>query len=112
MRFVPTKLEGAFVIEAEPAEDSRGLFARTFCAREFAKHGLATAFVQCSTSFSVRRGTLRGRHYQLPPACEAKMVRCLAGALHDVIFDLRPASRTQFHPLRLPLTPPNRQSSY
>jgi dTDP-4-dehydrorhamnose 3,5-epimerase len=112
MRFLPTKLEGAFVIEAEPAEDSRGLFARTFCAREFEKHGLATAFVQCSTSFSVRRGTLRGLHYQRPPACEAKLVRCVAGALYDVIVDLRPASPTYLQHVGVELTARNRRSIY
>jgi dTDP-4-dehydrorhamnose 3,5-epimerase len=112
MRFLPTKLEGAFVIEVEPAEDSRGLFARTFCAREFEKHGLATTFVQCSTSFSVRRGTLRGLHYQRPPACEAKLVRCVAGALYDVIVDLRPASPTYLQHVGVELTARNRRSIY
>ena len=67
MRFEPTKLSGAFVVEPEPHEDSRGSFARTFCAREFAERGLASVFVQSSISFNHKRGTLRGLHYQLPP---------------------------------------------
>ncbi len=112
MRFLPTKLEGAFIIEAEPAEDSRGLFARTFGAREFKEHGLATVFVQCSTSFSVRRGTLRGMHYQGPPACEAKLVRCVAGAVYDVIVDLRPESPTYLQHVGVELTARNRRSIY
>jgi dTDP-4-dehydrorhamnose 3,5-epimerase len=92
VRFVPTALPGAFVIEVEPHGDERGLFARTFCAREFAEHGLAADFVQCSTSYNRRAGTIRGMHWQAPPHAEAKLVRCTAGAIFDVIVDLRPGS--------------------
>jgi dTDP-4-dehydrorhamnose 3,5-epimerase len=94
MQFIETKLPGAFIIEPESNEDSRGLFSRTFCAREFELHGLTNVFVQCSVSMSRSRGTIRGLHYQLPPSCEAKLVRCTAGALYDVIVDLRPDSPT------------------
>lgn len=112
MRFLPTKLPGAFVIEPEPAEDARGLFARTFCAREFKEHGLAAAFVQCSTSFSKLKGTLRGMHHQLPPAGEEKLVRCTAGALYDVIVDLRPGSPTHLQHIGVELTAQNRRALY
>src|SRR5579872_6386928 len=94
MLFSDCKLAGAFIIDPEPRVDARGMFARTFCAQEFQDHGLVANFVQCSVSLSQKRGTLRGLHYQLPPAAEAKLVRCTAGAVHDVIVDLRPDSPT------------------
>lgn len=94
MKFKPTPLEGAFVIEVEPHEDLRGLFARTWCAREFAEHGLETQMVQTSFSRNTQRGTVRGMHLQLPPSREAKLVRCTRGRIYDVIVDLRPQSPT------------------
>jgi dTDP-4-dehydrorhamnose 3,5-epimerase len=94
MRFIPTNLMGAWLIEAVPARDSRGFFARTFCAQEFAAHGLTTRFVQNSTSQSVTKGTLRGMHFQRAPHAEAKVVSCLKGAVWDVMLDLRPESPT------------------
>lgn len=94
MKFTPTPLGGAYVISLEPLADARGFFARAFCEREFAAAGLETRFVQANNALSRRRGTLRGFHYQLPPAAEAKLVRCLRGALYDVIIDLRPDSPT------------------
>lgn len=92
MKFRPTTLPGAFVIELEPRRDPRGLFARTWCRRELAQQGLETAVEQCSLSFNPRAGTLRGMHYQAPPHGEVKIVRCTRGALYDVIVDLRPSS--------------------
>lgn len=94
MKFLETALKGAFIIEPDRLEDERGFFARVFCEREFAAHGLETRFVQCSISFSPRKGTLRGVHYQSPPHGEAKVVRCTSGAIHDVIVDLRRDSHT------------------
>jgi dTDP-4-dehydrorhamnose 3,5-epimerase len=94
MRFADTGLEGAFLIEPERLQDERGYFARLYCEREFSARGLETRFVQCSTSFNRRRGTLRGLHYQAPPHEEAKTVRCTRGAIYDVIVDLRGDSRT------------------
>jgi dTDP-4-dehydrorhamnose 3,5-epimerase len=82
------------VVEAEPHHDERGLFARGFCAREFAEHSLQTAVCQTNLSFSKRRGTLRGLHLQSPPHAEAKLVRCLAGSIYDVMVDLRAGSPT------------------
>ena len=112
MRFVPTALAGAYIIEVEPHDDSRGFFARTFCAREFAEHGLETDFVQCSVSMNRTRGTLRGMHYQLPPAGEVKLVRCTAGAIHDVIVDLRQDSPTYLQHFSVDLTARNRCALY
>ena len=92
--FKPTPLVGAFVVEPEPRRDVRGLFARTWCREEFAAQGLNPALVQCNVSFTERRGTVRGMHYQDTPHEEAKLVRCVRGAIHDVIIDLRPRSPT------------------
>jgi dTDP-4-dehydrorhamnose 3,5-epimerase len=94
MVFTETRLAGAHVIDLQPMADERGFFARTFCQREFSERGLDATFVQCNLSGSTRRGTLRGLHYQLPPRAEAKLVRCVRGAMYDVIVDLRPESTT------------------
>lgn len=94
MKFIETKLPGAFVVEIEKREDSRGFFARTWCRREFEQHGLSTAVMQANLSFNRSRGTLRGMHYQAEPYGETKLVRCTQGAIYDVIIDLRPASPT------------------
>jgi dTDP-4-dehydrorhamnose 3,5-epimerase len=94
LRFLETALYGAFIIELEEQRDARGLFARTFCSREFEAHGLDPVVAQCNLSITFRRGTLRGMHYQAEPAGEAKLVRCVAGSIHDVMIDLRPNSPT------------------
>lgn len=94
MIFRETPLAGAFVIDIERHEDARGFFARSFCREEFAAHGLVTAWAQSNVSYNRRRGTLRGMHWQVEPEEEVKLVRCTAGALHDVIVDLRPGSPT------------------
>lgn len=94
MKFVELPLKDSFLVEPERHTDARGYFARTFCADEFAAHGLASALVQCSTSFNVRRGTLRGMHFQKAPYEEEKLVRCTRGAVFDVVLDLRPDSAT------------------
>ena len=94
MLFQATRLQDVKLVEIEPAKDERGFFARTFCAREFAAAGLATSFVQHSISHTVRAGTLRGMHFQRPPHEEVKFIRCLAGAIYDVLIDVRPGSPT------------------
>lgn len=94
MRFTPTPLEAAFLIDLELLEDERGFFARSFCQEEFEQQGILDRFVQSNISFNPLKGTLRGMHYQLPPAQEIKVVRCTKGAFYDVIIDLRPASPT------------------
>ncbi len=92
MRFLPTAIEGAFIVEVDPQEDERGLFARTFCADTFAAQGLPSHYPQCSVSVNHSRGTLRGLHYQIEPQAEAKLVRVTRGAVFDVAVDLRPDS--------------------
>ncbi len=94
MRFTPTKIAGVWIVDLERREDERGWFARTWCAEEFAKHGLNPRLSQCSVSFNRRRGTLRGMHWQAAPHEEAKLARCLRGALWDAVLDLRPGSAT------------------
>ena len=112
MRFTATKLEGAWIVEPQLHEDTRGLFARTFCAREFSEQGLVDTFVQCNTSWNARKGTVRGLHYQLPPSSEVKLVRCTAGALCDVIIDLRPGSPTYLQHVAVDLSARNRLALY
>jgi dTDP-4-dehydrorhamnose 3,5-epimerase len=94
MRFQTTKLDGAWLIQLEPARDDRGFFARTFCAEEFAAHGLETKYTQHNISFSAHKGTLRGMHFQHEPHSEIKLVRCIKGAILDAIIDIRTASPT------------------
>jgi dTDP-4-dehydrorhamnose 3,5-epimerase len=112
MRFTETRLKGAFIIDVERREDERGFFARTFCAREFAEHGLNTTFVQCHTSYNRLPGTLRGMHYQAPPAAESKLVRCTQGAIFDVIVDLRADSPTYLEHVAVELNAENRRQLY
>lgn len=94
MIFTAIPLAGAFVIGLERLEDDRGFFARSFCEREFADHGLNPRVVQCNVSYNRKRGMLRGLHYQAAPYPEAKLVRCTGGAIWDVVVDIRPESAT------------------
>lgn len=94
MQFHLTSLSDARLINLDPARDRRGFFARTFCVDEFAKHGLETNYPQHSISFSTRMGTIRGMHYQRKPHSEVKLVRCVKGAIWDVIIDIRHSSPT------------------
>jgi dTDP-4-dehydrorhamnose 3,5-epimerase len=112
MIFTETPIAGAYVIEVERMEDDRGFFARTWCQREFERHGLKPRLVQCSVSFNNRKGTLRGMHYQAAPHAEAKLVRCTAGAVYDVIVDLRPDSRTLCQWFSVELTADNRRALF
>lgn len=112
MKFIPTDFAGAYVIEPERMEDDRGFFARTFCRDEFAAHGLRPAFVQCNVSFNVRKGTLRGMHFQEKPHEEAKLVRCTRGAIYDVIVDIRRDSPTFKRWAAFELSAENRRMLY
>lgn len=94
MKFIELPLKGAYLIELDLKVDERGFFARTFCSKEFTAHGLKSTFVQCSTSFNLRKGLIRGLHYQAHPYQETKIVRCTQGAIYDVLVDLRPESPT------------------
>jgi len=110
--FTETKLKGAFIIEPERLEDERGFFARTFCEREFAQHGLRPRWVQCNISFNKLQGTLRGMHYQAVPRQEIKLVRCSMGSIYDVIIDLRSDSPTYKQHVGLVLSAENRKMLY
>jgi dTDP-4-dehydrorhamnose 3,5-epimerase len=112
MRFEATNLSGAWLIMPEPVGDERGFFARTFCVRELAEHGLETEFVQHSASVSLKCGTLRGMHFQREPHGEVKIVTCIKGAILDVIVDLRPASPTFRRWQGFELTDENRRRLY
>jgi dTDP-4-dehydrorhamnose 3,5-epimerase len=112
MRFIPTKLKDAYIIEPEQLEDERGFFARTWCQQEFSDRGLDANLVQCSISFNKKKGTLRGMHFQLPPFAETKLVRCTQGAIYDVIIDLRQDSETFLQWMGVELTAENRKALY
>jgi dTDP-4-dehydrorhamnose 3,5-epimerase len=94
MRFTETEISGAMVIEAAPLRDDRGRFMRAWCYREFAERGIPFLPVQANLGFSLKRGTVRGMHFQEAPASESKLVRCTKGAIFDVVLDLRPSSPT------------------
>jgi len=110
--FTETFLKGAYVIELDRREDERGFFARSFCEKEFAEHGLETRVAQCNVSFNRRKGTLRGMHYQVEPFAEAKLVRCTMGGIYDAIVDLRRGSPTFKKSFGVELTALNRRMLY
>jgi dTDP-4-dehydrorhamnose 3,5-epimerase len=112
MHFTETSLKGAFIIDVERREDDRGFFAGTFCAREFGERGLSATFVQCQTSYNRRAGTLRGMHYRVLPAAQSKLVRCTAGAIYDVIVDLRAESPTYLKHVAVELSARSRRQLY
>lgn len=112
MRFEATPLAGAFVIDLEPHRDARGFFARSYCDREFAEHGLVTHWPQCNLSFNQGQGTLRGLHYAAPPVREEKLVRCTRGAIYDVIVDLRHESPSALKWFAVELTDRNHRMLY
>jgi dTDP-4-dehydrorhamnose 3,5-epimerase len=112
MHFGETPLAGLLTIDVDASSDERGLFARTFDADAFAARGLSTDFPQCSTSFNVRAGTLRGLHYQAGAHAESKLVRCTAGAAYHVVVDLRPESNTHRRWHAVELTAQNRRALY
>ncbi len=112
MIFKETELKGALIVEMEPIGDTRGFFARAWCQKEFEAHGLTSGFVQNNITFSPKRGTLRGLHYQVAPHEEPKLVRCTRGAIYDVIVDLQPESPTYKQWLGVELTAENHRMIY
>lgn len=112
MLFSSTDIDGPRVIDLEPIEDERGFFARAWCSREFGEEGLVDQLVQANISYTARRGTLRGMHLQIAPHAEAKVVRCIRGAMQDVIIDLRPDSDTFTQWVTVELTADNHRVLY
>ena len=110
--FTQTKLERAFVIDLDRKEDSRGYFARAFCQDEFKAHGLKPVIAQGNIAYNRRKGTIRGMHFQYPPAAETKLVRCVRGAILDIIVDLRPDSPTYLQHVAVELTEDNQRALY
>ena len=112
MIFKETRLKGAYVLELERREDSRGFFARGFCQNEFRAHGLKPTVAQGNIASNIRKGTLRGMHFQYPPAAESKLVRCTRGAIYDIIVDLRPESATYLQHVGVELNEDNQLALY
>ena len=112
MIFTETKLKGAYVIELEPFADERGFFAINWSARNFAAYGLEALVAEANVSFNLKRGTLRGMHYQKDPYGQAKLVRCTRGAIYDVIIDLRSTSPTFTEWFAAELTADNHRMLY
>lgn len=108
IKFKETELKGAFVIEPERFADERGFFARSFSDKEFSAAGIDARLVECNISYNLKKHTIRGMHFQSAPYAQAKLVRCTAGAIFDVIIDLRPASPTFGQWLGVELTSRNR----
>jgi dTDP-4-dehydrorhamnose 3,5-epimerase len=112
MKFIPTKLKGAYIIEVEKIEDSRGFFGRLWCKSEVSEMGLNTDLSQSNVSFNMRKGTLRGMHFQKKPFQETKLVRCTMGSIYDVIVDIRPESETFKQWIGVTLTSENHRMIY
>ncbi|HET6413619.1 MAG TPA: dTDP-4-dehydrorhamnose 3,5-epimerase family protein [Anaeromyxobacter sp.] len=112
MIFTETELKGAFLLDLERREDDRGFFARAFCQREMAEHGLKPTIAQSNIAFNRRRGTLRGMHFQFPPAAETKLVKCTRGAILDIIIDLRPESLSYLRHIAVELNADNHRALY
>jgi dTDP-4-dehydrorhamnose 3,5-epimerase len=110
--FKETKLKGAFILDLERRDDDRGFFARAFCHREFAEHGLNPVIAQANIAWNKRKGTLRGMHFQYPPHAETKLVRATRGSILDIIVDLRPESPTFLESVAVELSADNHRALY
>jgi dTDP-4-dehydrorhamnose 3,5-epimerase len=112
VRFEPTAIDGAVVVDIDRHVDERGFFARTWCAEEFSAAGLPPALMQCSVSWNEHAHTLRGMHWQAAPHGEGKLVRCARGAILDVVVDLRPSSPTYLEHVAVQLDEDNRRALF
>jgi dTDP-4-dehydrorhamnose 3,5-epimerase len=112
MIFTETRLQGAFILDIEPHADNRGFFARVFCQNEFKQHGLKPVIAQANVAFNKWKGTVRGMHFQYPPAPEPKLVRATRGAILDIIVDLRPESPTYLENVSVELSADNHRALY
>jgi dTDP-4-dehydrorhamnose 3,5-epimerase len=112
MIFTETELKGAYIIDIERREDDRGFFARAFCQKEFQEHNIKPIIAQANIAFNRVKGTLRGMHFQYPPAAETKLVRCTRGAILDIIVDLRPESPSYLQFVAYELSEDNYRALY
>jgi dTDP-4-dehydrorhamnose 3,5-epimerase len=112
MIFTETRLKGAFIIDLDRKTDERGFFARAFCQNEFREHGLKPIIAQANLASNAKKGTVRGMHFQYPPAAESKLVRCTRGAILDIIVDLRPESPTYLEHVAVELNEDNMTALY
>lgn len=112
MKFTETGLSGSFVVDMDPMKDHRGYFGRAYCAKEFEAQGISVKVVQANMSGTIKKGTVRGLHYQVPPASEPKFIRCVRGAIYDVIVDMRPESPTFLQHFAVELTADNHKAIY
>lgn len=112
MEFTKTSIDGVYIVELQELGDERGFFARSYCEHEFLAIGLTVPGVQCNVSFNRHKGTLRGLHFQHPPAAEAKLVRCTRGRIVDVAVDMRADSPTRYQHVMVELTAENRRALY
>lgn len=112
MHFQELEIVGSWLIEPEPFVDNRGIFRRSFCAKEFADHGINTSIMQCNISENPIQHTLRGFHYQLAPHGEGKTISCFSGGLYDIIVDLRPDSKTHLKWISISIDARNKKSIY
>jgi dTDP-4-dehydrorhamnose 3,5-epimerase len=112
MIFTETKLKGAYIIDLDRKTDERGFFARAFCQKEFRDHGMKPVIAQANVASNARKGTVRGMHFQYPPAAESKLVRCTRGAILDIIVDLRPESPTYLEHVSVELNEDNMTALY
>jgi dTDP-4-dehydrorhamnose 3,5-epimerase len=112
LKYTDTGIDGVTVVDIEPHNDERGFFARSFCADEFARHGLDSTVAQVNFAYSHARGTLRGLHWQVPPFAEAKLVRCTRGAIFAAAVDIRLESETFSKQVTVELTAENRRALF
>ena len=112
MIFTKTNIEGVAIVDLVVKRDDRGFFARSFCREEFVENGLEPMVEQCNLSFNHKKGTIRGMHIQIAPHPEAKYVRCIRGAVLDIIVDMRPGSPTRFQHVAVELSQDNRRGLY
>ena len=112
MQFTSTAIDGVYIVELQEHGDDRGFFARSYCEREFKEVGLTVPGVQCNVSFNRHKGTVRGLHFQNPPAAESKLVRCTRGRIVDVAVDMRADSKTRYQHVMVELTAENRKALY
>ena len=112
MKFKECPLQGAWIVDLEPAHDARGSFSRAFCQKEFEAHGIESAFVQSNLSYSKVAGTMRGLHLQRSPMGESKLIRCVRGAIYDVMIDMRPESATYLQHFGVKLSAENKRMLY